>query len=358
MPSIIPIRNITPLFALYNDSSTTPSADSSIAHPTASSTSSHSSPALPEPSSTPSPIPIAESPTPSLHFAPASPGTSLPISSSPLTPTHVPFHVRPFNHLNIWAYLALAFLMLALTTIVAYCTYACYHSAKKDTSRDAKNPDGCDNNGADPENGQERGEKLGFGAGGLEAGPGKGGARDSQGPDTSESSLFPPHTQLYHMHQPTHQLHYGTSKDTEWHSPTEELSINSMVENNLKRFSEAEATCNFVSGIKSTSEHPSKSGPVSERSGGRSGKQLKYSLKPSFLRTKTKKLQKRGSLKGSKKGVSFSAFRSGMGSISAGFKSVRRSGMRGLGIDMTRGPESDDSDACVSYFSIRFTVND
>ncbi|KDR74373.1 hypothetical protein GALMADRAFT_250252, partial [Galerina marginata CBS 339.88] len=37
---------------------------------------------------------------------------------------------KPFNHLSVWAYLAFAFIVLALVTVFAYLIYSCYHTAK------------------------------------------------------------------------------------------------------------------------------------------------------------------------------------------------------------------------------------
>ncbi|CAA7268989.1 unnamed protein product [Cyclocybe aegerita] len=37
---------------------------------------------------------------------------------------------RPFTHLGVWAYIAFAFMLLAVTTILAYMIYSCCHTAK------------------------------------------------------------------------------------------------------------------------------------------------------------------------------------------------------------------------------------
>jgi hypothetical protein len=41
-----------------------------------------------------------------------------------------PLEHKSFNHLNIWAYSAVAFILLAVTTVFAYLLYTCYHSGK------------------------------------------------------------------------------------------------------------------------------------------------------------------------------------------------------------------------------------
>ncbi|PPQ86754.1 hypothetical protein CVT25_012399 [Psilocybe cyanescens] len=38
---------------------------------------------------------------------------------------------KPFKHLSVWAYLAFAFIVLAVTTVIAYAIYSCYHSSRK-----------------------------------------------------------------------------------------------------------------------------------------------------------------------------------------------------------------------------------
>jgi hypothetical protein len=43
------------------------------------------------------------------------------------TPRHL--YPTPFNHLSIWAYLALAFVVLAVATVISYTLYMCYHEA-------------------------------------------------------------------------------------------------------------------------------------------------------------------------------------------------------------------------------------
>jgi hypothetical protein len=47
-----------------------------------------------------------------------------------------PLGQKSFTHLSIWAYLAIAFILLAATTLFAYLVYTCYHSG---TSRQREN---------------------------------------------------------------------------------------------------------------------------------------------------------------------------------------------------------------------------
>lgn len=39
-------------------------------------------------------------------------------------------HSPSLRHLNIWGYLALSFIILAVSFILMYALYSCYHSAK------------------------------------------------------------------------------------------------------------------------------------------------------------------------------------------------------------------------------------
>jgi len=52
----------------------------------------------------------------------------------PTPSTYIPhphsLEQKPFNHLSIWAYLAIAFILFAVTTVFAYLLYTCYHSGK------------------------------------------------------------------------------------------------------------------------------------------------------------------------------------------------------------------------------------
>jgi hypothetical protein len=52
-----------------------------------------------------------------------------PTSSTYILHPH-PLEQQSFNHLSIWAYLAVAFILLAVTTVFAYLLYTCYHSGK------------------------------------------------------------------------------------------------------------------------------------------------------------------------------------------------------------------------------------
>lgn len=58
------------------------------------------------------------------------PGTDQASLSSSLGEAPHPSVYRvPFNHLNIWAYLALAFVILAMAAVLSYMLYSCYHTA-------------------------------------------------------------------------------------------------------------------------------------------------------------------------------------------------------------------------------------
>lgn len=43
------------------------------------------------------------------------------------SPRH--FYPTPLSHLSVWAYLALAFVILAVVTVISYMIYMCYHTA-------------------------------------------------------------------------------------------------------------------------------------------------------------------------------------------------------------------------------------
>jgi hypothetical protein len=55
---------------------------------------------------------------------------SLPEPTSTYIPHPHPLGQKSFTHLSIWAYLAIAFILLAVTTVFAYLVYTCYHSGK------------------------------------------------------------------------------------------------------------------------------------------------------------------------------------------------------------------------------------
>lgn len=55
---------------------------------------------------------------------------SPPEPTSTYIPHPHPLGQKSFNHLSIWAYLAIAFILLAVTTVFAYLVYTCYHSGK------------------------------------------------------------------------------------------------------------------------------------------------------------------------------------------------------------------------------------
>ncbi|KAF9475182.1 hypothetical protein BDN70DRAFT_924140 [Pholiota conissans] len=44
--------------------------------------------------------------------------------------TEIVLHAKPFNQLSIWTYIALAFIVLAVSTVIGYMTYTCCYSAK------------------------------------------------------------------------------------------------------------------------------------------------------------------------------------------------------------------------------------
>ena len=55
------------------------------------------------------------------------------LSSPVTTPTLRQLHDLPaksFNHLSVFAYLAIGFIILSVTTVLAYIMYSCYHTAK------------------------------------------------------------------------------------------------------------------------------------------------------------------------------------------------------------------------------------
>ncbi|KIM42771.1 hypothetical protein M413DRAFT_26767 [Hebeloma cylindrosporum] len=55
---------------------------------------------------------------------------SPPEPTSTYVPHPHPLGQKSFNHLSIWAYLAIAFILLAVSTVFAYLIYTCYHSGK------------------------------------------------------------------------------------------------------------------------------------------------------------------------------------------------------------------------------------
>jgi hypothetical protein len=55
---------------------------------------------------------------------------SPPEPTSTYIPHPHPLGQKSFTHLSIWAYLAIAFILLAVTTVFAYVVYTCYHSGK------------------------------------------------------------------------------------------------------------------------------------------------------------------------------------------------------------------------------------
>lgn len=64
-----------------------------------------------------------------------------PLAFSPesiMAPNASPRRSHPSLHnLSVWAYLALAFIVLSVFAILVYAIYSCYHSSKKETSRPA-----------------------------------------------------------------------------------------------------------------------------------------------------------------------------------------------------------------------------
>ena len=57
------------------------------------------------------------------------PGTDTTSLSSSLGGGERYHHPTPFNRLSIWAYLALAFVILTLAAVISYMIYTCYHTA-------------------------------------------------------------------------------------------------------------------------------------------------------------------------------------------------------------------------------------
>ena len=55
---------------------------------------------------------------------------SPPEPTSTYIPHPHPLGQKSFTHLSIWAYLAIAFILLAVITVFAYLVYTCYHSGK------------------------------------------------------------------------------------------------------------------------------------------------------------------------------------------------------------------------------------
>jgi len=61
---------------------------------------------------------------------------SLPEPTSTYIPHPHPLGQKSFDHLSIWAYLAITFIMFAVATVVVYSIYTCYHSGKSRQRRD------------------------------------------------------------------------------------------------------------------------------------------------------------------------------------------------------------------------------
>jgi len=55
---------------------------------------------------------------------------SPPEPTSTYIPHPHPLGQKSFDHLSIWAYLAITFIMFAVATVFVYLTYTCYHSGK------------------------------------------------------------------------------------------------------------------------------------------------------------------------------------------------------------------------------------
>ncbi|PPQ66607.1 hypothetical protein CVT24_006918 [Panaeolus cyanescens] len=406
MPSLLPILNVAPFFGLYDQSAsvtsqnTQASPSSFASHSTTTTTSASSS------TSSASQTYSASSPSP-LSSTAASPATTLPydftsstpsilpMASSSTTPAHIPFTLHPFSHLNVWAYLALAFLTLSVATIIVYCTYACYHSAKKTQTSKEEIPDNDRDSRSGIENGfetslgendkgrhsgmvdEERGHRDSVLSNQYSSQLSRGGGTRTNSKsqmhtlfNTSSSSLLTS-SQSHNMRRSTHHHHDCTnthttdldSKESEggeidWSSSSyrghhdnhalPSPSLESVVHTNLKRYDETEAVCTFAAGLNPSPSATSASAYLPKQGGIRDGKgpsrtanrphaesskPLKSCLKPSFLTTKSQKRTSNSSSLGVRmKPAQSVSFGSIRNGIN-GFQRVRNSGIiRGLGL--------------------------